>query len=189
MIIFLTGLVIFLGVHSISIVNESWRDYMADKMGVWPWKGVYSLISVLGFILFVQGYGIVRYESAILYTPPVWLKHVALLLMLPVFPLLVAAYLPGRIKAVTRHPMLLATMLWASAHLLVNGSLVDTILFGSILAWAVWDRLSLQKRVGRPVPGAPVSRFNDVIACVAGLGLYFAFIFWLHLLFIGVPLT
>jgi len=187
LIIFLIGIVTFFGIHSISIVNESWRDQMVEKIGEWPWKGIYSLLSFLAFILMAWGYGLSRLDSAFVYSPPVWLGHFSLLLMLPVFILLVAAYFPGRIKAATRHPMLLSTMLWAVAHLLSNGALADVILFGSFLVWAIWDCISLESRQTRPIPGAPESNYNDIIACVVGIGLYLAFVFWLHDLLIGVP--
>lgn len=187
MSIFLIGLFVFLGIHSISIVNESWRNTMVDRIGEWTWKGIYSLVSICGFILIVWGYDVTRYDSALVYSPPIWLKHFSLLLLLPVFILLVAAYLPGRIKAVTKHPMLIATMLWAVAHLLSTGSLVNAILCGSFLTWAVWDRISLESRQARPIPGAPDSSYNDIASCVVGVGLYLAFVFWLHELFIGVP--
>ncbi len=180
------GILVFLGVHSISIVNEPWRDRMVSKLGIWSWKGIYSLVSFFGFILIVRGYETVSYDSIVLYTPPLWLQHLSLLLMLPVFPLLVAAYFPGRIKAVTKHPMLLSVKFWSVAHLLASGSLPGVILFFSCLGWAVWDRISLQHRQTRPVPGAPPSPVNDIIACVIGLGLYLAFVLWLHALFIGV---
>lgn len=186
MSIFLLGLFIFLGIHCVSVFNEAWRNRMVDKIGQWSWKGIYSLVSIIGFILIVQGYETVRYDAAILYTPPQWLQHLSLLLLLPVFPLLIAAYFPGRIKTAVRHPMLLATKLWAVAHLLSNGSVVDVILFGSFFIWAIVDRISIEKRQSRPIPEAPHSRFNDIIAVVFGLGLYLVFIFWLHELFFAV---
>ncbi len=189
MSIFLIGLCIFLGIHCISILNESWRNRMVNKIGEWAWKGLYSLVSIFGFILIVWGYGATRYDTALLYTPPLWLQHFSLLLLLPVFPLLIAAYFPGRIKDVTKHPLLISTTLWAVAHLFSNGSLVDVILFGSFLAWAIMDRISIGQRQPRPIPGAPYSRFNDIIAVVVGLGLYLAFAFWLHELLIGVPVS
>lgn len=186
MTVFLLGLIIFLGVHSVSIVGDSWRNQMARKIGEGPWKVLYSIVSVFGFFLIVWGYGPASSESIELYTPQLWLQHLSLVLLLPVFPLLVAAYFPGRIKTLTRHPMLLATMLWAAAHLLSNGSLVNVILFSSILAWAALDRMSLQHRQTRPTPGAPSARYNDAIALVLGFTLYFAFIFYLHQLLLGV---
>lgn len=187
MSIFLLGLLLFLGVHSISITSEPWRNRMAEKTGEWSWKGIYSLVSIFGFILIVWGYGIARYDSAVLYTPPLWMHYFSFLLLLPVFPLLIAAYLPGRIKTATQHPMLVSTKLWAAAHLITNGSLVNVILFGSFLIWAIIDRISIEHRQPRSIPGAPYSSFNDIIACVVGLGLYLAFVLWLHELVIGVP--
>lgn len=188
MSIFLIGVTIFLGIHCISIVNDSWRNRIVDKIGQWPWKGFYALVSIVGFIVMVRGYGAVRYDSTVLYTSPIWLQYSSMVLFLPVFPLLIAAYFPGRIKKVTRHPMLLATILWAVAHLFSNGSLVNVILFGSFLSWAIIDIISISRRAQRSVPGAPYSNFNDTIACVGGLGLYLAFVFWLHEIVIGIPL-
>jgi uncharacterized membrane protein len=108
--------------------------------------------------------------------------------MLPVFPLLFAAYLPGRIQSAAKHPMLAAVKLWATAHLLSNGTLADVLLFGSFLIWAVAVRISLKHRVPTPLPGAPPSRYNDLIALLLGLGLYALIIWRLHALIIGVPL-
>jgi uncharacterized membrane protein len=180
------GLVIFLGVHATSIFAPAWRNAQIAARGEMAWKGVYALLSLIGFALILQGYGQARVVPVVLYQPPAALRHVAWLLMLPVFPLLLAAYLPGRISAVTKHPMLVATKLWTLAHLLANGTLASTVLFGSFLAWAVADRISLKRRVARPVPGAPPGRYNDTIALILGLGLYAAFLGALHLWLIGV---
>ena len=186
MTIFLLGLLIFLGIHSVSIINEPWRDRMVNKMGKWVWKGIYSLVSFFGFVLIILGYGIARSNSIELYTPSLWMQYMSLLLLLPVFPLLIATYFPGRIKAATSHPMLLATSLWAVAHLLANGSSTNVILFSSILAWSVLGRISVQHRQPRPIPGAPPSNYNDVISIVLGIGLYLAFVFRLHFQLIGI---
>ena len=183
----LAGLVIFLAVHSISIVNDDWRNRMAGRLGEWTWKGVYGLLALAGLLLIVRGYGLARMDPVVLYTPPQVLRLLAVGLMLPVFPLLFAAYLPGRIRDATRHPMLVATKIWAFAHLLANGTLAAVLLFGGFLAWAVADRISLRHRTARPVPGAPPSSRNDVIAVVLGLLLYAAFVMWLHRDLIGVP--
>ena len=121
-----------------------------------------------------------------LYVAPAWLYHVTAVLLLPVFVLFVAPYFPGRIRGATKHPQLIAVKLWATAHLLVNGTLADVLLFGSFLAWAVADRISLKRRPARAVPSAPESGMNDVIAIVLGLALYFAFAFWAHEALIGM---
>ena len=186
MTLLILGLLIFLGVHSVSIVAPQWRDAQVARLGEKPWKGLYTLLAIAGFALLVIGYGQARQAPVVLYTPPLALRHVALLLMLPVFVLLLAAYLPGRIKAAAKHPMLLATKLWATAHLLANGNLADVLLFGGFLAWAVADRISMKQRAQRPLPGAPAGRFNDLIAVLAGLALYALFITVGHRWLIGV---
>jgi uncharacterized membrane protein len=187
MALFIVGLILFLGIHSVSIVAPQWRDAQVAKLGEWPWKGVYSVISIVGFVVLVYGYGQARQSPVVLYTPPAAMRHVALLLMLPVFPLLIAAYMPGRIKAAAKHPFLLAIKIWALAHLLANGTLADVVLFGAFLAWAVLDRISVKRRaVQHNVPGAPPSKMNDVVAIVGGLVIYGLFVAWAHQKLIGV---
>jgi uncharacterized membrane protein len=180
------GLIVFLGSHSISIVAPAWRDSMVQRLGLVRWQIAYALVSFIGFYLIVRGYSLARLSPTVLYVPPVGLRHVAALLMLPVFPLLFAAYLPGRIRDAAKHPMLAATKFWALAHLLANGMLADVLLFGGVLAWAVADRISLGKRGQRPIRTAPRGRWNDAIAVVLGLVVYVAFIRWLHLAWFGV---
>ena len=186
MSILLAGLLIFFAVHSVSIFNEPWRDSMVAKLGEWRWKGVYSLLAIIGFVLIVWGYSLARVDPVILYSSPTWLRHVSILILVPVFPLLLARYLPGRIQAMTRHPTLVAIKLWALAHLLTNGTLADVILFGSFLAWAVIDRISMKRRTQRFIPGALPSKVNDSIAVLLGLVLYVSFVLWLHTWLIGV---
>ncbi len=180
MSILIAGLLLFFAMHSISIVNEPWRDRIARRVGERAWQGLYSLLALAGLVLIVWGYALSRQDPIILYVPPEWLHYVSLVLLVFIFPLLLAAYLPGRIQATAKHPMLAGTKLWAFAHLLANGMLADVLLFGSFLAWAVADRVSMKRRRQRPVPSAPPSGANDIIAIVAGLGLYLAFLFWLH---------
>lgn len=183
------GLVLFLGIHSLSIVALPARNAMAARMGEWPFKGLYALVAIVGFVLIVRGYGQARLDPTVLYVLPDWTRHVAMLIMLPVFPALLAAYLPGRISQVLGHPMLVAVKAWALAHLLVNGTLADVVLFGGFLAWAVADRISMKRRPQRDIPRAPKSAFNDIIAVVGGLGIYLAFVFWLHASLIGIAIV
>ena len=190
MTILIVGLILFLGTHSLAIVASDWRDKAAARIGELPFKGIYSLIALAGFVLIVWGYGLARQEPVVVYAPPVWARHLVLLLMVPVFPLLIATYLPGRIQAAVGHPMLAATKLWAFSHLLANGMLADVVLFGSFLVWAVLDRLSMRWREPGAVPGAPSSKWNDLIVVVGGLALYVVFVVWLHRWLIGVsPVT
>jgi uncharacterized membrane protein len=181
------GLVMFLGIHSISIFAPGWRDSMVARLGALNWKALYSVASLVTFVLLVHGFGLARQEPVVLYQPPTWGRHLAMLLMLPVFPLLLSAYLPGRIKAAVKHPMLTATKTWALAHLLANGMLADVLLFGGFLAWAVLDRISVGRRPVRETPGAAApGKFNDLIAVVVGLLLYGVFVGWAHLHLFGV---
>ena len=182
----LLGLVIFLGIHSVSIVAPGWRDAMAARLGVGAWKGLYSLVSLVGFLLLLKGYALARLEPSLVWVPPVGLRHVAALLMLPVFPLLFATYLPGRIRAAAKHPMLAAVKFWALAHLLANGMLADIVLFGSLLVWAVADRISLKRRAPRTTPAAPAKPFNDILAVVLGLAVYAVFVMGAHRMLFGV---
>ena len=186
MSVLILGLVLFLGVHSLSIVNPGWREAVVARRGEKAWQLAYGLVAILGFALIAWGYGLARAEPVLLYAPPTWLRHLYLLLMVFVFPLLFAAYLPGRIRDATRHPMLAGVKLWALAHLLANGTLADVLLFGSFLVWAVADRISLKRRVGPPVPGPGASRYNDLIAVAGGLAVYVLFVVWAHRWLIGV---
>lgn len=186
--ILIAGLVLFLGMHSVSIVAPAWRDAMAARLGA-GWQAIYAIVSIVGLVLIVNGYAAARMAPVVLYSPPPALRWVSLVLMLFVFPLLLAAYLPGRIKAALKHPMLVATKTWAFAHLLANGTLADVLLFGAFLAWAVADRISLKRRTPRPVPGLPATRANDIIVVIGGLVLYALFLEWLHAWLVGMPIV
>ena len=189
MLVLVVGLVIFLGVHSVSIVAPGWRAATVARLGERPWKGLYSLASAVGLVLIVVGFGMARRDPVVLYTPPAALRHLALVVMLPVFPLLFAAYLPGRIRAAAKHPFLVAVKLWALAHLLANGTLADLLLFGAFLVWAVADRISVKRRPAaetHEVPAAPPGAANDAIALIGGLLVYVVFILWAHRWIVGV---
>jgi uncharacterized membrane protein len=192
--ILMLGLVLFLGVHSLSIVSPDGRDRLAKRLGELGFKGAYSLVSLVGFVLIIWGYGLSREAPVMLYAMPAGFRHLAALLMLPVFVLLFAAYLPGRIQRAAKHPMLLAVKLWALAHLLAQsvtgGSLADVLLFGGFLAWAVLDRISIKRRTAagglRAVPALPAGRANDFIALGGGIVVYLIFVMGLHTAWIGV---
>jgi uncharacterized membrane protein len=156
-------------------------------LGRGPYMGVYSVLTGAGLIALIWGYGNIK-PWILLGDAPSFMRHIVMALMLPAIVLIVAAYVPtGFIKKAVKHPMLLAVKIWATAHLLANGTLVDVLLFGSFLAWAVLDRISTKRRmVPRAVPGAPPSRFNDAIALVGGLALYGVFLTGAHRWLIGV---
>lgn len=188
MLYLIIGIILFFSIHSIAIVANPLRLRLKEQMGELAWRALYAVISIAGFVLIVVGYAEARMEPVVIYQPPVWTRHITFLLMLPVFPMILAAYMPGRIQATLKHPMLVATKTWALSHLLANGNLADLLLFGSFLAWAVVDRISLKKRQQGPMLQAPGSKLNDVIAVVAGLALYVIFLLWGHAHIIGMPL-
>jgi uncharacterized membrane protein len=189
MSLLIVGLVLFLGVHSVAIVAPALRARTVQRLGEGAWKGSYALISLIGFVMICYGFGLARHTAAVVYAPPTWARHAALIVMLPVFPLLLAAYLPGRIKSAAKHPMLAAVKLWAFAHLLANGSLADVLLFGGFLAWAVVDRISLKRRPAQALRTAPPGPWNDVIAVILGLAIYALMIALGHLRLFGVSPT
>jgi uncharacterized membrane protein len=188
MTLLLLGLALFLGVHSTRIVAESWRTATIARVGAMPWKGIYSLLSIAGFVLIVIGYAAARQSPVVLFAPPVWTRHLAALLTIPAFILLAAAYVPGNaIKRAVGHPMMAGVKVWALAHLIANGTLADVLLFGTFLAWAVLGFIAARRRdraAGTTYPAGPASR--TAIAFVIGLVAWAAFAFALHRPLIGV---
>ena len=188
MTIFIAGLAIFFGLHVFSAIRsrEPGKDLKA-QLGYGPFMGLYSLISIAGFVLIIYGFGAAR-GADVFYTPPNWLAHVNLLLTIPALILLVASQMPaGYIKKVTKHPMLLAIKLWAFGHLLANGEFNSVLLFGTFLAYAVFDRIMVKRRGDNgPGPDATVNPMMDVISVIAGLGAWAAIALWLHPILFGV---
>ena len=186
--IMILGLAVFLGSH-IFVTMRPARAALVARLGEWPYKGLFSLVSLAGLVLI--GWGFANYRAAgyiDVWMPPTWTRHVTLLLVWPAIICVVAAYLPGDIKRVLKHPMLVGVKLWAVAHLISNGDLGSIILFGSVLAWAVFDRITLKRRsdaVAPPIPNA--GRRNDFFAVALGTLVYFALGFWFHPWVVGVP--
>jgi uncharacterized membrane protein len=188
MTLLVVGLLVFLGSHSVRIFAEDWRTARIASMGEQKWKLAYTVVSIVGFVLIVVGYGQARAAGVALYTPPAWGRAAASLLTLLSFVLLAASKVPGtRIKAAVGHPMVVGVKVWAFAHLLANGNLADVVLFGAFLAWAVLDYIAARGRdraAGTVYPVGPLSR--DVLAVVIGLAVGAVFAMWLHGPLIGV---
>lgn len=189
----LLGLVLFLGSHSVRIFAEGWRAATVARLGENRWKAIYSLVALAGFALLVWGYGNARMEPVVLWTPPLFTRHLAALLTLPAFVLLAAAYVPGNgLKAKLRHPMILGVKLWAFAHLLANGNLADVLLFGSFLVWAMLDYRAARERdrataAATASGGAKSGSLGATIATIiGGVIAWAAFAFWGHAALIGV---
>lgn len=184
----LLGLLLFLGVHSSRIVAEDWRRRRIESWGEGPWKGAYAGVSAIGLALIIWGYGIARQQPVLLWTPPRGMNHLAALLTLPAFVLLVAAYVPrNALRARLGHPMLLGVKLWALAHLLANGTLADVVLFGAFLVWAVLAFRAARGRDRLAAPQhAPPTGAGTAGAVLLGLALWVVFAFWGHAWLIGV---
>lgn len=184
----LAGLVLFLGIHSTRIWADGWRSQMVARMGLQPWKMLYTALSLAGLVLIVWGWGLARQSPVLLWQPPAGLRHAAALVTLLSFVLLAAAFVPGnQLKARFHHPMVLSVKAWALAHLLANGSLADVLLFGSFLAWSVAQFIVLRRRDRREdciyPPGRPGA---TVLTVLAGGVAWAVFAFWLHAVLIGV---
>jgi uncharacterized membrane protein len=186
--VMIIGLVLFFGVHALTTRREL-RARVIGSMGEGAYKGVYSLVSLAGLVLIVWGFAHYRAGGMIpVWTPPTALRHLNIALMLPAVILVAAAYIRGRIYTAVKHPMLAGVKLWAFGHLLANGDLGGIILFGSFLAWAVFDRISLKRRGdagGPPIPVGGIS--NDLIAVAVGVVAYLALAFAFHPVVIGIP--
>ena len=184
MTLLIVGIVVFLGIH-LCRRSRACATALIGRFGETGYKALFSLLSIAGFVLLVWGFA--HAPVIQVWTPPAWTRWVAIVLMLPAFIFLVAAYVPGQIKAKLKHPFLVAIKTWALAHLIANGDLASIVLFGSFLAYAVYDRITLKRRqptslIGVPGTGGPR---NDVIAIVLGVVLYVLFLVWLHPLLIG----
>lgn len=189
------GLILFLGAHSVRIWADGWRDQTIEAYGEKAFKGVYALVSILGFYLLVVGYSEARLQTVALWNPPIFTKHISMLLMLLSSILLVATYIPrNHFKMRLRHPMVLSVKVWALSHLLANGNLADLLLFGSFLIWAVLNFRSARARdraqVQHPdamedVPLKP-NLFATLIALFGGMALWALITFVLHVKLVGV---
>jgi uncharacterized membrane protein len=181
------GLVIFLGTH-VFVTMRDHRAALVARIGELPYRGLFSLVSIVGIVLI--GYGFAAYRAAgpiMVWYPPVWTRHIVVALMWPASIMVAAAYIPGNIKRVLKHPMLVGVKTWAFAHLCANGDLGGIILFGSVLAWAVYDRITLKRRKDAGAPPIPVGGAkNDIIAIVVGTIIYLALGFVFHPIVIGV---
>ena len=190
LLVMILGLLLFLGAHTLT-TQRALRARLIASMGEGGYKIGYALVSLLGFVLIVWGFAAYRAAGMWeVWTPPTWLKHVTVALMLPAVILVVAAYIRGHIYATIKHPMLSGVKLWAAAHLIANGDLGGIILFGAFLGWAVFDRISLKRRADPGAPPIPVGGWgNDLIAVAVGIVAYLALVFAFHPVVIGIPVV
>jgi len=188
MLVLVLGLIVFIGTHSARIFADPWRSAVIARSGAGRWKLLFTLLSLIGFVLIIWGYGQARTAPIPVWMPPVWARHLTGLLVLLAFVLVAAAYVPGNaIRARLHHPMILGVKTWAFAHLIANGSLAGIVLFGTFLVWAVLSFRAARRRdraAGTVYPAGTVA--GTAVAIVAGLIAWAAFAFWLHGALIGV---
>lgn len=184
------GLALFFSAHVFTTMREARASAIA-VLGEPPYKLLYTAVSLAGLALIAWGFSHYRASGWInVWYPPVFLRHLTIALMLPASIMIVSSYIRGRIYTTLKHPMLAAVKLWAVAHLLANGDLGSIILFGSFLAWAVFDRISLKHRSDAGGPAIPVGGVqNDLIAIAVGVVVYLALTFAFHPVVIGVPVV
>lgn len=192
MTLLIAGLILFLGAHSMRIFADDWRARTIARVGEKPWKGLVTVVSVIGFVLIVVGYGNARLAPVVLWVPPVWTRHLALLINLVAFISIVAAYVPrNSIKSKFGHPMVAGVKAWSTAHLISNGNLADVLLFGAFLAWSIVDFRNSRRRDranGTTYPAGTMGR--NVLTVVVGTVAWAVFMLYLHARLIGVaPLT
>lgn len=190
MLLLMVGLIAFFTIHLIPAYPDVRKSFV-ERFGEGPYKAFFSIASLLAFVVIVMGYAKMQHylgsKNPVLFEAPIWSKHLAAALMMVSFICLVAAYVPSRIGAALKHPMLVAVKIWALAHLMANGDVASLILFGSFLAYAVFDRISLKRRgeLGRSAEGATF--VNDLIVIVVGMAAYALMAFYGHPYLIGVP--
>jgi uncharacterized membrane protein len=185
-VLLILGMVIFFAAHVFTTMRER-RAALIAKIGEGAYKGLYSLLSLAGLLMIAYGFGLWRATgSPQLWYPPVWTRHIALVLVPVAAILIVSAYVPSHLRTRLKHPMLAGVKLWALAHLLANGDLAGVVLFGGFLVYAVYDRIAVKERAAR-VPPAPAGWEGDVIAVAGGLALFLFFGYVFHPYVIGVP--
>ena len=182
MSVLILGLLVFLGVHSLGMLAPAWRQRTIARATLMGWKGVYAMISIIGLVVIIWGFGLARQQPVFLYATPIWLRHINSLLTLIAFVLVVAAYVPrNHIKAAVGHPMLAGVTVWAFGHLLATGMLRDVVLFGAFLLWAVGD-FTVSRRRDRHdgISYPPGTVMGDAAVAILGIIAWLIFAIWLH---------
>lgn len=192
MLVMVMGLALLIAIHLVPAQPEI-RGTLVARMGDGGYKVLFSVLSLAGLALIVVGWqklGLSVSKNPEIWTPPVWTRHVSLLLMLPAMILLAAAYIPSRIRTAAKHPMLAAVKIWAFSHLLANGDLASIVLFGSLLAYAVFARISMKRRAAGSGLGPLGTRTGgiggDIAAVAIGTALYAALLLGVHRWLFGV---
>ena len=187
--ILILGLAVFLATHVFVSFREA-RSSVIERVGMPVYRGLFAIVSLAGLALIIWGYAQYRAHDLVqLWTPPAFMRHVTIGLVLFAMIFVVAAFFPSHIKTRLKHPMLAGVKTWALAHLLSNGDLGSVLLFGTFLAWGVYARVAAKRRgdIGAAAKPAPDGWTNDIIVVVLGAAIFLALGFWFHPYVIGVP--
>jgi len=188
MVALVLGLILFLGSHSVRLVAPEWRARQVARLGN-KWKGLYSLISIVGFGLIVWGFGEARHDAVPLYSPPEWLRQLNAVFTLIAFILIAAPYVPrNHFKAKLGHPMYASVKTWSFGHLLAAGMLHDVVLFAPFFIWSLAGFAISRRRDKRAGVGyGEATALGSVITIVVGTAAWAVFALWLHPRWIGMP--
>jgi uncharacterized membrane protein len=150
-------------VTHIGLSHGAIRQSLVTRLGEWPFRGLYSLVSFLTLgpaaVLWWQN----RHLGPVLWELHPWVERgIALVLMLFALELIVlslanpspASMMPGSneprgILRVTRHPMNIGLALFGLAHLLANGTVGDVAFFGSFVVLGIVGPLHMDARLKR----------------------------------------
>lgn len=151
MLLLVLGLILWFAFHLPKPLDLPQRRALIDRHGAVAVKVVAGLGLVAAVALMIIGYQSADFIN--LWYPPDFLRHLNNLLMLVAFVVYAGGGFAGWVRSKIRHPQLIATKIWAVSHLLVNGDLASTVLFGGLLAWAVLTVILINKRDGKgPLP-------------------------------------
>ena len=182
MYLLLVGLVLFFGVHVISSTPLKLKLVM--RLTEQKYKGIYALVSLVGFILIIAGK--IQAPFHFIWSGLPELRGLSLPIMLVCFILLPPAHMKGNIKRFTRHPMLWAVSAWSAIHFLLNGDLAAMMLFGAFFVYSMFAMISQNSR-GATKQQEKLPLKHDVIVVAAGSTVFVA-ILLLHGVLFGVPL-
>lgn len=180
------GVLLWAIVHLIPSLAPSIKQSVVGSAGENGYKGVFSVLMLAALGLIIFGWRSIE-QPTYLYTLPLWTRHLGMLLVLLGFILFVASGQPTRIKQYLRHPQLTGLILWAGAHLMMNGDSRSLVLFGGLGLWAILEIVLINRRDGDWIrPDAPPLGQDIKVLVIAVL--VYAAVAWAHPWFTGVAL-
>ena len=187
LLILVLGLIVLLGAH-IFVTFRDARASVIARLGLNGYRALFALVSLIGLALIVYGFGQYHAHGWLqVWSPPAFMRHITVGLMLFAVIFMTAVFIPSHIKARLKHPMLASVKTWALAHLLSNGDLGSILLFGGFLAWGVYARIAAKRRGDLGTASAPAGWTNDIIVVVLAIVIYLALGYVFHPVVIGVP--